>query len=197
MAIFTAIGTAVLGSAAATAAAGTAFATGLGLVSAGVGAAATVQSLKAQKKSIAFQQQATQSRIKMQQQEAMRERRRGIRTAMIQKAQMRAQAEAMGTSQTSGFAGGTTSVSSQIGSNLGFGSMMSGLGQQYTSLTGQAADAQSRAQLFGTMGNMFSGFSSSLGGFDFMQLFQPNLSKSYVPGFSFTGDTSTVYGSGR
>lgn len=132
----------------------------LGTITVGgaLGAVATVAGLSQANRAVRYQQAAAQTQVKMQQAQARRERRQGIRTAMIRRSQARAGAEAMGTAQTSAFAGGMTSLSSQLGSNLGFGSMMSGLGEQYTSLTGQAAAAQSRSQLFGTVGNMFGGF---------------------------------------
>ena len=42
-------------------------------------------------------------------------------------------------------------MSSQLGANLGFGSMMSGLGQQYTGLSGLAAQQSADAQRYGAI----------------------------------------------
>jgi hypothetical protein len=68
---------------------------------------------------------------------------------------MQVQAQGMGALGGSGVAAAGTALSSQLGANLGFGSVMSGLGQQYTGLTAQAAQLQTQAQF----GQLVSGLS--------------------------------------
>jgi hypothetical protein len=55
---------------------------------------------------------------------------------------------------SSGAEGGVSSVSSQGGANLGFSSQMSGLGQQFTALSGQAASLASKSQSQAAMGSL-------------------------------------------
>lgn len=139
--------------------------TTIALVSAGVAAVGTVASYNAQKRAAGAARSAAQTQIQQQRQQAQRQRRSAIRATLAQRAQMQAQAQAMGVSDSSALAGGQSGISSQLGSNLGFGSMMSGLSQQYTSLTGQAAQAGAQAQMFGTIADLgFRAFGAT-GGF--------------------------------
>lgn len=146
MALFTAV------------AAGLSAATGLAITGAAVAGtvavAGTAASISAQNRAMRAQSAAAATQQRMQQQQATRQRRQAIRAGMIQREQMRAQALALGASGSSGVAGGLTSLSSQLGANLGFGTMMSGLGQQYTSQTGQAAKFSGLSQLYGTIGQI-------------------------------------------
>lgn len=121
------------------------------------GGAALGASINMQQKSASAQRAAAATQVRMQQQQATRQRRQAIRGAMIQREQMRTQALALGASGSSGAAGGLTSLGSQLGANLGFGSMMSGLGQQYTSLTGQAQQYAGKGALFGQIGQLLLG----------------------------------------
>ena len=66
-------------------------------------------------------------------------------------------AAAAGQQGASGFQGGMTALQSQLGANLGYGGVQSQLGQQYTSLTGRAAQLQGQGQLFGQIGQMALG----------------------------------------
>jgi hypothetical protein len=66
-------------------------------------------------------------------------------------------AAATGQQGASGFQGGMTALQSQLGANLGYGGIQSQLGQQYTSLTGRAAQLQGQGQLFGQLGQMAFG----------------------------------------
>lgn len=149
MAVFTAIGTAIGASAA------TAFTVG----AAAVGTAAAVGSVAIQAKAASAQRQAAATQAQMQREQAARQRRSSIRAALIQRAQLANVAAVTGVSGGTAAQGGLASVSSQLGANLGFGTMMSGLGEQYTSLTQQAARLQGTAQLVGAVGSTAFGVS--------------------------------------
>jgi len=133
-----------------------------------VAAGATVASMNEQKKAGRAQASATQTQIQMQKTKATRERRTAIRANIAARSRMRNQAELTGVSGSSGAAGGISSVSSQGGANLGFGSQMSGLGQQFTAFSGQAAQHTSKAAMLGGLadlgGSVFS--FGQAGGFD-------------------------------
>jgi len=122
MAIFTAIGGAILG-----AGATGAFTAGVAAVGAAVGVAGTVQAGKAASKSARLQQRAQELQQK-------RQRRAAIRSNMIASARARASAEASGVAQSSGLQGAVGAGRSQLGSELGFGTQMSGLSGQITEL---------------------------------------------------------------
>lgn len=108
------------------------------------------------RQSAAVQRQAAETQITMQKQAATRQRRSAIRASLIARSQARQRALAAGVADSSMVAGGLSSLSSQLGANLGFGSMMSGLGQQYTGLSAQAAQLSGEAQLgFAQAGTFF------------------------------------------
>lgn len=137
--------------------------------------AATGYSVVQGQKAAKAQRAAANTQIEMQRQQASRERRSAIRANIIRRSQLQAQAIAAGVETSSGVQGGQTSMSSQLGANLGFGSMMSGLSQQYTQLTAQAADYSARSQ----MGSAIAGFAfqgaQSLAGTSFGQKRVTNL----------------------
>lgn len=166
MAFIPAIGTAVLGSVGATTLAASTVASavvGTAVVGAGVaGVANTVKSVKAAKSSAQAAQQAAQTQVRIQQQQVAQQRRQSIRRAIIARSQMRSRAQAAGLQGSSAAAGGISSLSSQLGTNLGFGGMLSGLGQAYTSLTGRANYLSSQSQMFGSIANL--GFNIFQGG---------------------------------
>ena len=116
-------------------------------IAATVAVVGTVKAVKEQKKAASAQRAASEKQIAMQQQQVARERRSAVRSAISRRSQMRAQAEAANVATSSGFLGGQTSLFSQLGANLGFGSTMSGLSQEYTRLTAQAADFSARGQM--------------------------------------------------
>lgn len=108
---------------------------------AGVAAVAgTAVSINQQKKASAAQrlQQGLSAR---------RSQRQAIRESQIRRAQSQVQAGAMGVTAGSGLAGGQASLSSQLGSNIGFAGQMSGLSQQISM-------AQSRAQTAGAVADL-------------------------------------------
>jgi hypothetical protein len=110
-----------------------------------------------------FQQQARQSRFQKemlgkqeQQQEAQasRERRGAVRRGLIARARAANVAATTGMADTSAFLGGSGALSSQVGANLGYGGMMSGLSQDITRLSGLASRAEGQAQLYGQIANL-------------------------------------------
>jgi len=119
-----------------------------------VGTAAGIRSIKEGKEAAEAARKAAQTRLTMQKQEAARSRRQAVRANILRKARARAEAQAAGVETSSGFAGAMGSLSSQLGTNLGYGSQMSGLGEQYTTLTGDANLAASRAQTFGQISQL-------------------------------------------
>lgn len=159
MAVFTAIGTAVGATIAGSAALG-----GAALVAGAVGTAAAVKSVKSAKASAAATQQAAQTQVRIQQQQVAQQRRQSIRRSLIARSQLRSRAQAAGLAQSSAIGGGIGSISSQLGTNLGFGSMMSGLGQTYTALTGRANYLSSQSQMFGQISQLGFGMAGRIAG---------------------------------
>ena len=99
-------------------------------------------------------QAAVRKQVQSQRLAVARERRQAIRGALMARAQAANVAAATGQQGASGFQGGMTALQSQLGANLGYGGVQSQLGQQYTSLTGRAAQLQGQGQLFGQIGQM-------------------------------------------
>lgn len=131
----------------------------MAITSAIVAVAGTAYSVDQAQKSAKAQRAAAGKQVEMQQQQAARERRSAIRSNIVRRAQLRAQAEAANVATSSGFFGGSTGMTSQLGANLGFGSVMSGLSQEYTQLTAQAADYSARSQMGSAIGGL--GFQSA------------------------------------
>ena len=114
---------------------------GGGILAAGAyGIAQNVQSAKKQKEIIKAQEKAQQLRLK-------RERRQAIRSHIVGMARARARMQASGVSLSSAQAGGLGSGISQLGSEFGTGTQMSGLSGQISTLQGQKATADMRANL--------------------------------------------------
>lgn len=154
MALFTSLYVAGAFGVAGAAAAGAAIATGAAVYG-------TAASISASNRAMSAQKQATQVQIKQQQAQVSRERRGAVRRGLIARARQANLAATTGMADTSAFFGGSGAVSSQIGANLGYGSMMSGLSQQLTGLSGLVSQAQGQAQLFGQIANL------GMGGADF------------------------------
>ena len=118
------------------------------VISAVATVAGTVQSVKSQREA---------SRLSQQQQAlvAQRERRQTQRSAQIQRAQAVASAAGTGALETSAAQGGINSISSQVGSQLGFSNQMSGISRQITSAQADAQRYSGLAQLGGLGMQMF------------------------------------------
>jgi hypothetical protein len=117
-----------------------------------VGAVSSVKSYQAQKK-------AGQAVQRQQEVQSSASRRAAIREMQIKRAQTIASAQAAGVVGGSGVAGGLTSLSSQVGSNLGYSSQMSGLSKEISMFNTQA---QTYGAVSGLAGTVFQGF----GGWD-------------------------------
>jgi hypothetical protein len=151
MAIFTAIGSL------AGLAGGAAFAGGVAAVGAVAGVVGTVKAGKAAEKSARLQQRAQDLQQK-------RQRRAAIRSNMIASARARASAEASGVVQSSGLQGAVGAGRSQLGSELGFGTQMSGLSGQITEL----GIKQQRASQIASLGFGVMNFGMSAQGQNFL-----------------------------
>lgn len=138
---------------------------------AGVGAAAsvvgTIQAGKAQKKQAAAQQQ-------QQEVSTRRDRMQAIREMQIKRAQAISSAQGAGALDSSGAIGGIGSMSSQLGSNLGFSTQMSALSANISRYAQQASKYSSIA---GLGGQLFS----AMGGFDAFAPNRPPAQGNFVP----------------
>jgi hypothetical protein len=129
----------------------------------GTGTGGTIKGMEAAQRSAKYQRQAARVQITMQRQQAARERRAAIRQSMLARERARTMAAAQSMLGSSAFQGGMASLTSQLGANLGYGSMMSGLGMQYTGLTSQAADAAALASRYQAIANLGFQFASLFG----------------------------------
>ena len=154
MAVFTALALGTFG----TALGGTALLATGSAIYAGAGALYGIdQSIKSSKKAGAAARSArsaTEVQIKQQKETAKQARRSAVRSSIIARSQGTVGAQASGTQSSSGFLGGMSSLTSQLGSNLGFGSMMSGLGENYTALSGLASQQSAESAMFGAKANL-------------------------------------------
>ena len=132
----------------------TTIAIGAAVVGTAVAVDQTIKSTKAAKAAAGTAQKATEVQIQQQKQTATRQRRSAVRSSIIARARGQQVAQQRGVATSSGFQGGISSLSSQLGSNLGFGSMMSGLGQQYTGLSGLASSQTAASQRYGAIANI-------------------------------------------
>jgi hypothetical protein len=99
------------------------------------------------------QQKAAKSAQKQQELSYNRSQKQAIREAQIRRAQATSSAQSMGAMTSSGFAGGVSSLTSQLGSTLGYSSQLSGLSKEQ-------AMYQSRAATFGAASDLaFAGSS--------------------------------------
>lgn len=128
--------------------------TGTALVATGTAIYGTAASISASNKAMRAQKQATQVQIRQQKEQTKRARRSAVRQSIMARARAANVAATQGLTDTSAVRGGLGGLSSQLGANLGYGSMMSGLSQQLTSLSGLAAQAQGQAQLFGQVASL-------------------------------------------
>jgi len=149
----------------------------VGAVALGAATYGTAYGVSQTKKAAKLGQQAVDVQQKafatQQKQEAAREtrsRRSSIRSFLRQRARISSASAAGAGTAVSARGGALGSLSSQLGANLGFSTMMSGLSSQYSSFTQQASMLKGQAD-----------YASSLGGIGFQvaQLganFAPNLS---------------------
>ena len=112
----------------------------VGAVAAGAGAVATNKAAKEQRK-------AAESAQKQQELSYSRSQKQAIREAQIRRAQATASAQSMGALSSSGFAGGVSSLSSQVGSTLGYSTQLSGLSKEQSMYQTRAANYGAFADL--------------------------------------------------
>jgi|18_taG_2_1085343.scaffolds.fasta_scaffold00673_3 Flp pilus assembly protein TadB len=110
-----------------------------------VAVASTAHSIDQQKAGARDQKRANQAQQRIQSIKAARERRKQVRDAQQAQAQMAAGAQASGTTQTSGYTGGSGSVQTQLGANLSFLDQVGGLTQQASMFNQRAATHSSSA----------------------------------------------------
>ena len=136
-------------------------AAGTAIYGATAGVVSTVKSVKKAEAAATSAKQATDVQIVQQQQQATRQRRSAVRSSIIARAQAQQAAQARGVGVSSGSLGGLASLSSQLGANLGYGSMMSGLGQQFTALSGLSAQQSADSAKFGAIADIGFGLARS------------------------------------
>ena len=136
--------------------------TGTALVATGTAVYATGASLYTQNQAVQAQRGAARVQARQQQAQAARERRGAIRQSILARAQARTVAAATGQTAGTAFLGGMASLTSQLGANLGYGTMMSGLSAEYSRLSDQAALYAGRSQLFESIANIGFGLAGRL-----------------------------------
>ena len=129
-------------------------AAGIAVISGGIGLIGTMSQIKEQKRQASAQRQ-------QQQVQARRSQRQAVREAQIRRAQAQAQAGALGVTGGSALGGGLSSLSSQLGSNIGTAGQLSGLSNRI-SMAGQSAATA------GAIAGLGSSVFSSVGGFGAM-----------------------------
>ena len=115
-----------------------------------------VAQMSAQRKAARASQRAAQEQQRAQQAQYRRSQRQAIRRAQVARARAMATAQGAGGAYGSGAAGGIGSISSQLGSGLGYGTMQAGISQNISNFQSQALKYQSRAQMWGGIGSGFS-----------------------------------------
>jgi len=131
---------------------------------AGAGAAivGTKKAAKASQKAADTQVEIAREQQKQQEIVYKREQRSAIREGQIRRSQGLATAQAAGVAGSSVSGGGIASIGSQVGSNLGFGTQLSGLSSNITDLGIRASQFNQQASMFGSVaqigGNVFQAF---------------------------------------
>ena len=108
--------------------------------------AGTAYSVSQQRKASKAQRAASIASQRQQSLKAARSRRIAFRELQRKRAQAQATAAALGASGGSGAAGGLSSLVSQYGANLGYGSAMTNLSKEITSFNSLAQQSLSNAQ---------------------------------------------------
>lgn len=117
---------------------------------------ATAASVKAQKQATRANVAIAEQQQKQQDETYRRQQRAAVREAQLRRAQGMAMSQGAGVAQSSLTSGGVSSIGSQLGSTLGFGSQMSGISQQITNLGIQSANATQRANTFAAVADIGS-----------------------------------------
>ena len=123
----------------------------------GAVAVGTTASLGLQYQGYQASKDAARTQQAMENLRAQRSQLQALREAQIQRAMLVQRSAGSGTLDSSGFAGGMSSLSSQLGGNQMFANQMTTLGQQFA---GYQQDA-SRASAFGQLAGNIAGFAAS------------------------------------
>ena len=131
-------------------------------------AIATVVGVGASLSQARTQSKMVKKQVEREQVTARRERRQAIRRTIIAREQQRSQAYAQGFAG-SGLAGVQGSSASQLGGNLGFGMQVSGLNQQITALSGQAAQQEAFGDIAFGLSDVFGGGQSLMRNYNYLK----------------------------
>lgn len=135
------------------ASAATATAVGISAVGLGVSALGTVQSAAEQRKAAKEQRNANLAQARAAEVSEARNRIQATREARIKRAMIESSA---GNQQVggSGLAGGTSSVASQFGGNIGYSNTMQSFGAIASAANQKASDAMSSASMWQSVGGL-------------------------------------------
>lgn len=122
-------------------------------------AGAGIASVVASNKAVKAQTQASNAAQRQQELQTSASRRAAIREMQIKRAQTVASAQAAGVVGGSGVSGGLSSLGSQVGSNLGYSSQMSGLSRDISMYN-------MNAQKYGAIADFGAMAFQGLGGWD-------------------------------
>lgn len=139
--------------------------TTLAAVGLGISAIGTVASISAQNKAAAAQSKAIAEQKKADRARYRREQRQAIRRAQIARASAIASAQGAGADTGSGAAGGIGSVTSQLGSGLGFASQVSAINSNISGFQQQGIKYGAQAEMFGSIAGIGGSLFQAGGGF--------------------------------
>lgn len=125
-----------------------------------IGAIGTFAQISASKQAASEQRKARAAQRRVQQEQTRRSRLQALRQAQLTRARAQSTGIGIGAGESSGLAGGLSSVSANTGAALGSASQLSGLSNQISVFNQNAADAQSRAQTFGAVSGLGSTIAS-------------------------------------
>lgn len=125
-----------------------------------VAAFSAVKQNEAAKKSARAQKKARNEQNAVNAQRAAEERRRQIREERIKRAKMLQASENTGVEGSSGVLGGVGGLSTNLSANLGSNAAMLQSAQNISIFEQQAADANQRYQMWGSIGNFSSNAST-------------------------------------
>ena len=125
-----------------------------------IGAIGTFAQISASKQAASEQRKARAAQRRVQQEQTRRSRLQALRQAQLTRARAQSTGIGIGAGESSGLAGGLSSVSANTGAALGSASQLSGLSNQISVFNQNAADAQSRAQTFGAVAGLGSTIAS-------------------------------------
>lgn len=149
----------------------TATAAAIGALAGGASIREQRKAASQQKKAYRAEQKARKTQQRLEEFRAAREKRKGVREAMVLRSQLANQAAVTGTAGSSGIAGGMAGVQNRAASNIfamnvqeGFGRSISGYLEDAASARSRAGGYQSRAATYGAISNtamtIFQGYNA-------------------------------------